>query len=151
MKIFRFLFFALACLFMGGCTKMTVEDQASDAYWFSRLRQEVLYIDKEHSAFIRQGVSWRLGEKESSPSVVYRNGNATSFPYTLEDNQFVFKEGPWINMVHFEKAWFDEVGNLIVKCVQLHPNGDSYVKDTRPEGTWEVIYTRQDMSFLGEW
>lgn len=149
MRILRFLFFALACLFLDGCTKMNVEDRALDAYWFSQRRSEILYIDREHSAFIRQGVSWN--RKESAPPVVvYRNGKEISFPYTLEGDRFVFEEGTWLDMVHFEEAWFDPVGNLIVQCVQLLPNGDKYNKDPRPEGTWEVIYTRQDLSFLGE-
>ena len=156
MKHFSLLFIALAGLVMACCTKIEkvdLEEQASDCLWFCKSRHEVLYIDKEHSAFIRESVSWR-DEENGEPSAVYSNGGVVTLPYTLKNDSFVFKKGGYlVNGFYFmvsayEEAWFDALGNLIVERANYIPNGGEYVRDPRPESTWEYIYTRKKLSFL---
>ena len=160
MKYFSLLFLVLAGLTLACCTKedkVGIEEQASGCYWYNEGRNEVIYIDKENSAFIRQGVIHVFEENETSTVVlIYRNGKPTTMPYTIENNRFVFKEGYYIvngitfAAVGYEEAWFDPVGNLIVQMGQYLPNGEKYNKDPRPECTWEKIYVRKDSSFLAE-
>ena len=158
MKHFSIFLLALAGLAFACCTKadnLNPEEQAAGTYWYNKIQSEVLYIDKAQSAFILQGIG--INDKEDgTPAEANRNGNPITLPYTLEGNHFVFKEGYYIRNgftglgVAYEEAWFDAVGNLIVQMGNYIPNGEKYNKDPRPDGTWEVIYTRKDLKFIDQ-
>ena len=149
----------LSALFLVGCNKtppqLSLEDQASAGIWFCELREEVLTLDKENSAFIWQGVSVVKGENGQSSA--YRNGRSIPFSYVIQDGKFVFDTSHmFVNAFNgigtaYEEAWFDEVGNLIIQIGSYNPIGkDGYLKDTRPEKTWKVIYVLKDSSFLAD-
>ena len=158
MKHFSLYFLALAGLALACCTKadeVNPEEQASDAYWYNQIRNEVLYIDKGNSAFILQRVGLTDNE-DGTPALAVRNGDAITLPYTLEGNRFVFKEGCLIiNGITsladgYEEAWFDADGNLNVRIAKYYPSGDHYAKDPDPDSTWEKIYTRKALTFIDE-
>ena len=140
---------------LAGCSKVDLEEEASQGIWFNRLRQEVLYLDKENSAFILQKVGWY--SSDDGPTLVFRNGSEVSLPYQIENDRFVFDENYISTLMAsggtfvygYEEASFDPVGNLIIQLVRLHPTGEGYQKDPRPDGTWECIYVMKDSSFLG--
>lgn len=158
MKHFSLIFLAMAGLAFACCTKadkVNPEEQASNAYFYSRIRSEVLYIDKDQSAFILQRIG--INDKgDGTPAEANRNGDAITLPYTLEGNHFLFKEGCYlsngitIDAIAFEKARFDAVGNLIVLMANYIPDGDTYHKDPHPESTWEVIYSRKELIFIDQ-
>lgn len=153
----RFSILAIAVLIFSltSCSKMDLEEEASQGVWFNRMRQEVLYLDKENSAFILQKVGWYASD--DGPTFVFRNGSEVSLPYRIESDRFVFGEnhistlmaGGGTFVYGYGEASFDQVGNLIIQLVTLHPTADGYQKDPRPDGTWECIYVLKDSSFLG--
>ena len=142
-------------LCLAGCSKAKMEDAASKGIWFSRIRKEVLYLDKNHSAFIRQGVNWYASDDE--PTAVFRKGDAVSFPYRIENDRFIFEGDTYIfiptatghsRVVRYEEAYFDQGGNLVVQLADLHPTSDGYEKDSDPNHTWESVFILKDASFL---
>ena len=156
-SIMRQLFILiLSALFLTGCNKtstlLSLEDRASAGIWFCELREEVLTLDKENSAFICQHVSVVKGENGQSSA--YRNGRAIPFPYVIQDGKFVFDTNHmFINAFNgigtaYEEAWFDEVGNLIIQIGTYNPTGNGYQKDPRPERTGKAIYVLKDPSFM---
>ena len=154
MKHFSLLFIALAGLVMACCTKIEkvdLEEQASYCLWFCKSRREVLSIDKKRSVFIRESVSW-TDEEKGEPSVLHSYGNTGTISYTLKNDSFIFKDGCFFYYAYsalaYEEAWFDAVGNLIVQVAEYYPSDGKYVRDPRPEATWEYIYTRMDSSSL---
>lgn len=159
MKRYRFIL-VLAVLLSGlaSCNKSThqlsLEDRASAGIWYCKVREEVLTLDKENSAFICQHVSVVNGENEQSSA--YRNGKSTPFSYVIKDGKFVFDAGQmFINAFNgvgtaYEEAWFDEVGNLILQLGSYNPTGSGYQKDPRPEQTWKSIYIKMNPSFMAD-
>ena len=142
-------------LCLAGCSKAKMEDAASKGIWFSRIRKEVLYLDKNHSAFIRQGVNWYASDDE--PTAVFRKGDAVSFPYRIENDRFIFEGDTYIfiptatghsRVVRYEEAYFDQSGNLVVQFGEFHPTSDGYEKSTNPNDTWESVFIMKDASFL---
>ena len=153
----QLLILILSALFLIGCNKtppqLSLEDRASAGIWFCELREEVLTLDKENSAFICQHVSVVKGENGQSSA--YRNGRAIPFSYVIQDGKFVFDTNHmFINAFNgigtaYEEAWFDEVGNLIIQIGSYDPIGNNnYQKDPRPERTGKAIYVLKDSSFM---
>lgn len=155
----RFRFFLVLAVLLSGlasCNKsssqLSLEDRASAGIWYCKVREEVLTLDKENSAFICQHVSVVNGENEQSSA--YRNGRSIPFSYVIQDGKFVFDTNHmFINAFNgigtaYEEAWFDEVGNLIIQIGSYNPIGNGYQKDPRPEKTWKSIYVKKDPSFM---
>lgn len=96
-------------------------------------------------------------EKDKEPTFVYRDGTSSVCHYRIENNRFIFT-GYWViygyegESYGYEEAWIDADGNLIVQVGRYLMSNDqdipSFRKDTRPNSTWEVVYSLKDPSFL---
>ena len=159
-RLYLYLILATGLLFSSGCTKLSVsiEEQASAGLWFNQRREEVLYIDKEQSAFISQWVDW-VSEENKEPTLVYRVGKSMAYPYSIENSRFIFKDRGYTLLFAssneyygYEEAWFNADGNLVVQMgryfLSNEPGNVKFRKDTRPNSTWEVVYILKDSSFM---
>lgn len=135
-------------LCLSGCSKTDLEASVSDFVWFNQSLQEAILFDRSQSTMFLQSVKWIYSE---DPSVVHKNGRATSVPYSVVGNKFVFAEGIYqingfiTNARRCEEAWFDTLGNLIVQVGFYTYLGDgNFMK----ESDHAYLFLRKPLSFL---